>query len=78
MAGTRPVPRAADRRRGATVPEYQAYGEAALADGGADQRGARPRTDWTPSEVELRDDYLGALAAYWLYDVLFVNPSSTA
>ena len=30
--------------------------------------------DWTPIEIHVKDDYLGAVAAYGVYDVLFVNP----
>jgi trehalose 6-phosphate synthase len=55
------------------VPEYRTYAEESLAlaerinhDLGED--------DWLPIEVLLKDDYVGALAAYGLYDVLFVNP----
>jgi trehalose 6-phosphate synthase len=55
------------------VPEYQEYGEAALTE--ADRINEELGEDgWTPIEVRLKDDYLGALAAYGLYDVLFVNP----
>jgi trehalose 6-phosphate synthase len=55
------------------VPEYREYGEAALAE--ANRINARlGEKGWTPIEVRLKDDYPGALAAYGLYDVLFVNP----
>ncbi len=55
------------------VPEYQEYAEAALAE--AERiNGELAEDGWTPIEVRLRDDYPGALAAYGLYDVLFVNP----
>ncbi len=55
------------------VPEYQEYAELSLAEA------ARINLEygedgWRPIEVRLRDDYIGALAAYGLYDVLFVNP----
>lgn len=55
------------------VPEYREYGDLALAEA---ERINRELGDdgWTPIEVRLADDYLGALAAYGLYDVLFVNP----
>ena len=32
------------------------------------------RDGWTPIELRLKDDYIGAIAAYGLYDVLLVNP----
>ncbi|MGZ8635566.1 MAG: alpha,alpha-trehalose-phosphate synthase (UDP-forming) [Actinomycetota bacterium] len=55
------------------VPEYKEYAEAALAE--ADRiNDELSEEGWTPIEVRLKDDYLGALAAYGLYDVLFVNP----
>lgn len=55
------------------VPEYQEYADASLAE--ADRINRELGEDgWTPIEVRLRDDYLGALAAYGLYDVLLVNP----
>jgi trehalose 6-phosphate synthase len=55
------------------VPEYQEYGETALAE--ADRINRELGDDgWNPIEVRLADDYLGALAAYGIYDVLFVNP----
>jgi trehalose 6-phosphate synthase len=55
------------------VPEYREYGDAALAE--AERVNGELGDDgWTPIEVRLRDDYPGALAAYGLYDVLFVNP----
>jgi trehalose 6-phosphate synthase len=55
------------------VPEYQEYAEASIAE--AERINAELGTEhWTPIEIRLKDDYLGALAAYGLYDVLFVNP----
>jgi trehalose 6-phosphate synthase len=55
------------------VPEYREYGEAALAE--ADRINRELGEDgWAPIEIRLKDDYPGALAAYGLYDVLFVNP----
>lgn len=55
------------------VPEYREYAEAALAE--AERINAElAEEDWTPIDVRLREDYPGALAAYGLYDVLFVNP----
>jgi trehalose 6-phosphate synthase len=55
------------------VPEYQEYAESALAE--ADRINEQLSEEgWTPIEVRLREDYPGALAAYGMYDVLFVNP----
>jgi trehalose 6-phosphate synthase len=55
------------------VPEYREYAEASLAE--AERiNGAFAEDGWAPIEVRLKDDYLAALAAYGLYDVLFVNP----
>jgi trehalose 6-phosphate synthase len=55
------------------VPEYREYAEAAVAEADRINR-ELGEGDWTPIDVRLREDYLGALAAYGLYDVLFVNP----
>jgi trehalose 6-phosphate synthase len=30
--------------------------------------------DWSPIDIHVQDDYVGAVAAYGLYDVLMVNP----
>ncbi|MGH2635824.1 MAG: alpha,alpha-trehalose-phosphate synthase (UDP-forming) [Actinomycetota bacterium] len=55
------------------VPEYQEYAETALAE--AERiNWELMENGWTPIEIRLKDDYAGALAAYGLYDVLFVNP----
>ena len=55
------------------LPEYREYTEACLTE--AERINARlGEPDWTPIEVRARDDYVGAIAAYGLYDVLFVNP----
>jgi trehalose 6-phosphate synthase len=55
------------------VPEYREYAEASLAE--AERINQELGEDgWSPIEVRLREDYPGALAAYGLYDVLFVNP----
>jgi trehalose 6-phosphate synthase len=55
------------------VPEYREYAEQSLAEAARinDEYG---EDGWIPIDVRLQDDYLGALAAYGLYDVLFVNP----
>jgi trehalose 6-phosphate synthase len=55
------------------VPEYREYAEASQAE--AERINQEFAEDaWKPIEARLQDDYLGALAAYGLYDVLFVNP----
>jgi trehalose 6-phosphate synthase len=54
------------------IPEYAEYL-------GAIQRAARTVNDrfqregWTPIELSIEDDFLGAVAAYKQYDVLLVN-----
>jgi trehalose 6-phosphate synthase len=54
------------------IPEYAEYL-------GAIQRAARAVNDrfqregWTPVELSIQDDFLGAVAAYKQYDVLLVN-----
>jgi trehalose 6-phosphate synthase len=55
------------------VPEYRAYGEECVAEAERVNR-ELGEPDWQPIEVRVRDDYLGAIAAYGLYDVLLVNP----
>jgi trehalose 6-phosphate synthase len=56
------------------VPEYQNYGEECLAE--ADRINAEFATkSWQPIEVRVQEDYAFAVAAYALYDVLFVNPT---
>ena len=55
------------------MPEYREYAEESLAE--AERiNGELGEDGWSPIEVRLREDYPGALAAYGLYDVLFVNP----
>lgn len=55
------------------LPEYRAYAQECLA--GADRINRELGEEgWTPIEVRFREDYLGALAAYGVYDVLLVNP----
>jgi trehalose 6-phosphate synthase len=55
------------------LPEYREYTEASLAEARRinDVLG---REGWAPIELRLKDDYTSAIAAYGLYDVLFVNP----
>ena len=55
------------------LPEYREYTEACVAEAARinDELG---RPGWSPIELRAKDDYEGALAAYGLYDVLFVNP----
>lgn len=56
------------------VPEYQNYGETCLAE--AERINAELGTKrWRPIEVRVQEDYAFAVAAYDLYDVLFVNPT---
>ncbi len=55
------------------LPEYRTYTEECLAEAERINR-AFGDEDWTPIDVRAKDDYLGALAAYGLYDVLMVNP----
>jgi trehalose 6-phosphate synthase len=55
------------------LPEYREYTQACLAEARRVNE-ALGREDWMPIELRLKDDYLGAIAAYGLYDVLFVNP----
>jgi trehalose 6-phosphate synthase len=56
------------------VPEYKDYGEECLAE--ADRiNEAFGKGGWRPIEVRVQEDYAFAVAAYDLYDVLFVNPS---
>jgi trehalose 6-phosphate synthase len=55
------------------IPEYRTYQEDCVRE--ADRINAELGSeDWTPIEVRIREDYLGAIAAYGLYDVLMVNP----
>ena len=55
------------------LEEYRTYTEECVAE--AERvNGELGNADWQPIEVSVRDDYIGALAAYGLYDVLLVNP----
>jgi trehalose 6-phosphate synthase len=56
------------------VPEYQDYGEECLAEAERINR-AFGKKGWLPVEVKVQEDYAYAVAAYALYDVLFVNPA---
>ncbi len=56
------------------VPEYQNYGEECLAEAERINKEFE-RKDWQPIEVRVQEDYAFAVAAYDLYDVLFVNPT---
>lgn len=56
------------------VPEYRSYGEECLAEAERINRELGTR-DWQPIEVKVQEDYGYAVAAYGLYDVLFVNPT---
>ena len=55
------------------IPEYREYAEQCFAEATRINQELGER-DWQPIEVRVKEDYLGALAAYGLYDVLFVNP----
>jgi trehalose 6-phosphate synthase len=55
------------------LPEYREYTEACLTEARR-VNDALGREGWQPIELRLKDDYIGAIAAYGLYDVLFVNP----
>jgi len=55
------------------LPEYREYAEECLAEADRINRELGDEA-WAPIEVRFREDYLGALAAYGLYDVLLVNP----
>jgi trehalose 6-phosphate synthase len=56
------------------VPEYQNYGEECLLEAKRinSELGTR---NWQPIEIRVQEDYAFAVAAYALYDVLFVNPT---
>ena len=55
------------------IPEYRAYTRECLAI--AERINNDLGTpDWQPVDVRVKDDYLGAVAAYGQYDVLMVNP----
>jgi trehalose 6-phosphate synthase len=56
------------------VPEYQSYGEECLFEAERINKEFATR-NWAPIEVKVQEDYAYAVAAYSLYDVLFVNPS---
>jgi trehalose 6-phosphate synthase len=55
------------------LAEYQAYTEECLAEAERVNR-EMGEEGWQPIEIQLREDYVGAVAAYGLYDVLLVNP----
>ncbi|MEX1262618.1 MAG: trehalose-6-phosphate synthase [Actinomycetota bacterium] len=56
------------------VAEYQNYGEECLLE--AKRINAELGTrSWQPIEIRVQEDYAFAVAAYALYDVLFVNPT---
>ena len=56
------------------VPEYKSYGEECLAEADRVNHEFGTRR-WKPLEIKVQEDYGYAVAAYALYDVLFVNPS---
>jgi trehalose 6-phosphate synthase len=52
---------------------YRTYAEECLAEAERiNQELGEP--DWSPIDIRVLDDYVGAVAAYGLYDVLMVNP----
>jgi trehalose 6-phosphate synthase len=57
----------------ADIAEYKAYTEECLAEAERINRDLGDQM-WTPIEVNAREDYLGAVAAYGRYDALLVNP----
>jgi trehalose 6-phosphate synthase len=56
------------------VPEYQTYGEECVAEA-ARINADMGTKDWQPITLKVQEDYGYAVAAYALYDVLFVNPT---
>jgi trehalose 6-phosphate synthase len=55
------------------IPEYQVYAERTLE--AAEEVNRRHKSaEWTPLEIRTDEDYIGAVAAYGLYDALLVNP----
>jgi len=56
------------------VPEYQTYGEECLAEAERINRELGTK-GWQPIEIKVQEDYGYAVAAYDMYDVLFVNPT---
>ncbi len=56
-----------------SLPEYQSYVRECVRMARA-IRHEFARPDWDPIQVQVKDDYDRALAAYGLYDVLVVNP----
>jgi trehalose 6-phosphate synthase len=58
------------RQQIAEYAEYRRATEEAAA--AVNARFGRP--DWTPIDLDVRDDFLASLAAYCDYDVLLVNP----
>jgi trehalose 6-phosphate synthase len=57
-----------------SLPEYRAYADECVAEAERINAELGEEEGWQPIELRLKDDYPGALAAYGLYDVLFVNP----
>ncbi len=55
------------------IPEYAAYAERSFEE--AEHVNTKYGNDeWQPVEIRAKEDYVGAVAAYGLYDALFVNP----
>jgi len=55
------------------LPEYRTYGEECVAEAELVNREFGDE-EWQPVEVRVKDDYIGAVAAYGISDVLLVNP----
>ena len=55
------------------IAEYAAYADRSFEE--AERVNAKYGTDdWQPVEIRAKEDYVGAVAAYGLYDALLVNP----
>jgi trehalose 6-phosphate synthase len=55
------------------IPEYAAYADRSFDE--AERVNAKYGTDdWQPVEIRAKEDYVGAVAGYGLYDALLVNP----
>jgi len=55
------------------LEEYRTYSEECVAEAERINRELGDE-DWQPIDVRIKDDWIGAIAAYGLYDVLMVNP----
>jgi trehalose 6-phosphate synthase len=55
------------------IPEYQTYTERTF-EAAEDLNRRHGSAEWTPLEIRTEEDYVGAVAAYGLYDAMLVNP----